>query len=202
VIKSATSKYAFESLARFRLKRILILVLSGLMFNSQAYGTINKELPNKKFQLLSQAFCNGEEIPSRYSCTREGQNISPPLNWVNPPKGTKSFALIMVDPDIPLGFTFTHWLIYDIPAERKGLVESVPHKESFADGMVQGKNLYRKNEYSGPHPVWGRHRYFFTIYALNIVINPDSNFNKKRLMQAMKGHILDQAELMGYYSKR
>ena len=199
--KSDIAGCTIKFLEGFRFKRILILVLFGVMLNSQVFATANRKFPDKKFQLLSQAFRYGEEMPSRYSSARGGQNVSPSLNWVNPPEGTKSFALIVVDPNIPLGFTFTHWLIYNIPTEKKGLLESVSHQVSFGDGTVQGKNGYGKNEYLGPNPVWGRHRYYFTIYALDTTINSNSNLNKKRLMQAMKGHILGRAQLMGCFSK-
>ncbi len=202
-MKHSNAAGSVATLRGLRLKRIMILTLLFVgMFNSQVFGTADPKLPDKKFRLLSQAFYYGEEMPSRYSSTKKGQNISPPLNWVNPPKGTKSFTLIVDDPDIPLGFIFTHWLICNIPAEKQGLLENVPHQVSFKDGTVQGKNGYKKNEYYGPNPVWGRHRYYFTIYALDTTINFDSTLNKKKLMQAMKGHILDRAQLMGYFSKR
>ena len=154
------------------------------------------------FQLSSKAFQDGGDIPERYSSTRKGQNISPPLHWVDSPAGTKSFALIADDLDIPFGFIFTHWVVYNIPALKQELQEGVPHQRTFSDGTIQGKNSFRKNEYLGPNPiVGGKHRYVFVIYALDKMLNPDPKISKKKLLKAMEGHILGQAQLMGCYSK-
>jgi Raf kinase inhibitor-like YbhB/YbcL family protein len=150
-------------------------------------------------QLLSTAFTHQGDIPDLYSC--RGKNISPPLSWKNPPKETACYALIAEDPDAPIG-TVTHWVIYNIPPEKHELPEGVPERESFSDGTVQGKNMRRRNGYMGPCPPWGRHRYYFRIYALDATITPDSKMSRKRLMAVIEPHVLDQAQLMGYYSKK
>jgi len=151
-----------------------------------------------EFQLMSDAFEHEGAIPDLYTC--KGKNVSPPLNWSNPPEGTESFALIAVDTDAVL-MTFTHWVLCNIPPEKRELAEAVPHQDKFEDGMIQGRNGMRRNRYIGPCPPWGKHRYIFTLYALDVLFDADAKMNKKKLLQAMKGHILAQAELMGYYSR-
>ena len=98
--------------------------------------------------------------------------------------------------------TFTHWVLCNIPAEKRELPEAVPRKEEFEDGMVQGRNGMRQNKYLGPCPPWGKHRYIFTIYALDVILDADARMSKKKLLHVMKGHILAQAELLGYYSRK
>lgn len=148
--------------------------------------------------LSSTAFAAGAFIPAVYSCT--GRSISPPLIWSNAPTGTKSFALIMDDPDAPIG-TFVHWVIYNIPASSKGLPEAVPANGQLADGSVQGSNGAGRAGYTGPCPPSGTHRYFFKLYALDIVLSLSSRASKDQLLKAMQGHILAQGELMGTFSK-
>jgi len=152
-----------------------------------------------EFQLMSNAFEHEGSIPDLYTC--KGKNVSPPLNWSNPPEGTESFALIAVDPDAVL-MTFTHWVLCNIPPEKRELTEAVPHQGKFEDGMIQGRNGMRRNRYMGPCPPWGKHRYIFTLYALDVIVDVDAQMNKKRLLRALKGHILAQAELMGFCSKK
>ena len=151
------------------------------------------------FQLKSDAFEHAGYIPDLYTC--KGKDISPPLMWTDPPEGTQSFAIITVDPDAIL-MTFTHWVMCNIPAEKGELLEAVPHQVEFEDGTIQGRNGMRRNRYIGPCPPWGKHRYIFTIYALDVMLEADAKINKKRLLKGMEGHILAQAELMGYYSKK
>ena len=151
------------------------------------------------FQLMSDAFEHKRRMPDLYTC--KGENISPPLRWSGPPEGTKCFALIAVDPDAIL-MTFTHWVLCNIPAEKRDLPEAVPQQGEFEDGMIQGRNGMRRNKYVGPCPPWGNHRYIFTIYALDVIVDANAKMNKKKLLRAMKGHILARAELLGYYSKK
>jgi Raf kinase inhibitor-like YbhB/YbcL family protein len=154
------------------------------------------------FRLFSAAFENGGVIPDLYSSTRQGKNLSPPLRWQDPPAGTQSFAIISDDPDIPLPFVFTHWVLYNIPPDRRELEEGIPAQQLFADGMVQGKNSFRRNAYLGPSPPFGTHRYYFRIYALDQKLEPDPRMTKKRLLREMEGHVLAQAELMGIYGRK
>jgi len=148
--------------------------------------------------ITSSAFTQGNPIPARFTCT--GINISPPLSWGDPPAGTQSFALIMDDPDAPAG-TWVHWVLYNIPTSARGLPENVHPDAQLADGGLQGENSWRKTGYGGPCPPSGTHRYFFKFYALDVLLDLPSRANASRLSQAMKGHILGYAELMGTYKK-
>ena len=150
-------------------------------------------------RLTSDAFEHGGNIPVKYSCN--GEDISPHLKWSDPPMGVKSFCLIMEDPDTPLG-VFTHWVLFNIPTDKRELQENIPKRALFDDGMIQGRNGYLKNSFIGPCPPWGRHRYIFTFYALDILLEPDPKLNKKKLLQQISDHILDKTELLGYYSRK
>lgn len=155
-----------------------------------------------EFRLLSKAFKNGELIPDLYSNTRLGKNISPPLNWENPPEQTKGFAIIVEDVDAPIVGIISHWVLYNISSEKKELQEGVPQQESFSDGIIQGKNFFNRNAYLGPSPPFGTRRYYFKIYALNAKIKLDPKITRKKLLKAIEQHILGQAHLMGLYSKK
>ncbi len=150
-------------------------------------------------ELKSQAFQPGELIPAKYTC--DGQDISPPLNWSDPPTGTKSFALIADDPDAPAG-TWVHWVIWNIPASTRSLAENVPKTESLPSGARQGTTDFRRVGYGGPCPPSGTHRYFFKLYALDTTLTLPASTTKRDLEKAMQGHILAQAELMGKYRRR
>ncbi len=151
------------------------------------------------FSFSSPAFGHGQPIPAVYTC--KGRNISPPLTWSDLPQGTKSLALIMDDPDAPLG-TWVHWVIYNIPPTRTGLEEALPSEERLADGSLQGKNSWRRIGYGGPCPPSGTHRYYFRLYALDSMLSLAPGAMKEQLLQAMQGHILAQAEWMGTFSAR
>ena len=151
------------------------------------------------FTLTSEAFRQGEMIPRRYTCDEE--NISPRLQWSQPPSGTMSFALIADDPDAPRG-TFVHWVIFNIPADSRSLDEAVPVAAELPDGSRQGFNSAGDNGYIGPCPPSGTHRYFFRLYALDTVLDLPAEAGKEELLAAMEGHILAQAELMGRYSRQ
>lgn len=148
--------------------------------------------------LSSTAFSNGRPIPSVHTC--KGRDISPALSWQGVPNGTKSLALIMDDPDAPMG-TFVHWVIYNIPAASSDLPEAVPGTAKLADGSLQGLNDMGAAGYAGPCPPSGTHRYFFKLYALDSPLALGSGATKEQLLAAMQGHILAQGELMGTYSK-
>ena len=143
-------------------------------------------------KLTSPAFNEGEKIPSEYTC--DGEDINPELIISDVPENTKSLALIMDDPDAPMGI-WVHWVIWDI---QPGTIKiSKGEKITFPQGMTD----FKKQEYGGPCPPSGTHRYFFKLYALDIKLNLDSGANKKDLEKAMQGHILAQAQLMGKYSR-
>jgi len=148
--------------------------------------------------ITSTAFAQGQPIPPIYSC--DGKGSSPPLGWSGAPAGTSSFALIMDDPDAPMG-TFVHWVIYNIPASTTGLPEALSKDAALADGSQQGPNSTRRPGYTGPCPPSGTHRYFFKLYALDTLLDV-SDAGKDQLLKAMQGHVLAQGELMGTFSRK
>ena len=152
-----------------------------------------------KIELSSTAFGEGENIPKRY--TGDGADVSPPLRWSEPPPGTESFALICDDPDAPRG-TWVHWVLFDLPGDRRELGEAVPAEEVLPGGGKQGKNDFGKVGYGGPAPPRGKpHRYFFKLYALDTTLGLDPGVTKDRLVAAMEGHVLAEGQLMGRYGR-
>ncbi len=150
-------------------------------------------------RLESPAFAAEADIPERYTC--RGRNLSPPLRWEAPPEGTKSFALLVEDPDTPFG-TVTHWVAYNIPPGRRELAEGAGGRAHSETGLAQGRNGLRREGYMGPCPPWGRHRYVFTLYALDAVLRQDRRMTKRRLLRAMRGHIIDSARLLGRFGRK
>lgn len=143
-------------------------------------------------QIDSPVFEQHSPIPKKYTC--EGDDVSPPLAFRDIPAGTKTLALIMDDPDAPNG-TFDHWIVWNITPSIKSLPENakVPN---------QGKNSFRETEYGGPCPPPGpSHRYFFKLYALDTIVNLPNGSTKSELEEAMEGHILGRAELVGTYKR-
>jgi Raf kinase inhibitor-like YbhB/YbcL family protein len=149
--------------------------------------------------LSSSAFTQGQLIPAQYSC--KGRDVSPPLEWGEElPEGTKSLALIMDDPDAPVGI-WVHWVLYNIPTSAHGWPENTPKDPELVNGALQGTTSARSTGYHGPCPPSGTHRYFFKLYALDTKLSLPSGATKDQVLQAMEGHILTQAELMGTFSK-
>ena len=148
--------------------------------------------------LKSAVFEADRAIPQKYSC--EGADVSPPLEWSNAPEQTKSFVLICDDPDAP-GGTFVHWVYYDIPATVQELPEGVTTEAQPSIGGVQGKNSFGKTGYGGPCPPGGTHRYFFKLYALNTTLGLPAGQSKQQVQNAMEGHVLSEAQLMGTYTR-
>jgi len=153
-------------------------------------------------KVTSSAFQPSGSIPSQYTC--EGKDISPPLAWSGAAGNAKSFAMIVDDPDAPDPAkpqrVYVHWVVYNIPASATGLPEN-GSKTGLPKGAVQGKNDWGKAEYGGPCPPNGRHRYFFKVYALDTALTGLSSPAKADLERAMKGHVVDQGELIGTYQK-
>jgi len=141
-------------------------------------------------KLKSPSFEHNGFIPKRFTC--QGEDINPELVIEGIPRDTKSLALIVDDPDAPMG-TWVHWVVYDIPVIDRIKENSIPGK--------QGINDFRKMNYGGPCPPSGTHRYFFKIYALDTVLNLKEGKTKEQLEDAMQGHILDKAELVGLYKR-
>lgn len=152
--------------------------------------------------LKSSAFAHNGTIPRQYTC--QGTDVSPPLEWSGLPAGTKSLALIVDDPDAPdpaaPKMTWVHWVLYDIPPAATGLGEAVKSGD-LPLGTREGVNDWKRTGYGGPCPPIGRHRYFHKLYALDTVLPDLKRPNKAALEQAMKGHILGHAELIGTYQK-
>lgn len=144
--------------------------------------------------LISPAFGEGGRIPAKYSC--EGKNASPALSLSGVPKAAKSVALVMEDPDAPMA-TFVHWIAWDIPAS----VKEIPERSVIG---VQGLNTVMRQGYVGPCPPPGHgpHRYFFRVYALDVVLGLPASSGRAELDAAMKGHILAEAHVMGTYERR
>ncbi len=156
------------------------------------------------FELSSPAFKNSERIPRRH--TGEGEDLSPPLVWRDVPPGTQSFAVTCKDPDAPNG-TWVHWCLWNIPGDRTDLPEGLPaepHVEPL-NGARQGQTSWPDRVgYGGPMPPVGHgpHRYTFTIYALNRMLDLPAGSTKKQLINAMSGHILGEAVITGMYERK
>jgi Raf kinase inhibitor-like YbhB/YbcL family protein len=153
--------------------------------------------------ITSPAFTNGGSIPARYTC--DGADVSPELRWEGEPPKTQSFALIVDDPDAPdpsaPKMTWVHWVVYDIPANVHMLPEDAG-KHGLPAGAKQGLNDWKRAAYGGPCPPIGTHRYFFKLYALDAVLPDLGHPTKAQLLDAMKGHLLEEAQLIGTYKKR
>jgi len=182
-----------------RQNNIYFLILFLLPFVNIDLFHNNLNEVKMDFKISSSSFKNGELIPVKYTC--DGANISPPLAWTAPPENAKSFALINDDPDAPIG-DWVHWILFNIPPETRELQEESSSKHNLPKGTIEGMNDFRKNNYGGPCPPSGTHRYFFKLYALDILLHPNESTNKKQLLDAMKGHILAEATLIGKYKRQ
>lgn len=148
--------------------------------------------------ISSPAFQAGERIPKEFTC--DGQDISIPLEWSDIPENAKSLALIMDDPDAPIG-TFVHWVVYNIPTSIPGLAKDQPKFQELPDGILQGTDSMKRTGYCGPCPPGGTHRYFFKLYALDCLLEPQKKLTKNALLKAMEGHIIEKVEMFGVYSR-
>jgi Raf kinase inhibitor-like YbhB/YbcL family protein len=174
--------------------------LSGCGKNADApkLRSLQKEVPN--MELTSDAFKENETVPTKH--TADGADLSPSLKWQGAPRSTKSFALICDDPDAPRPVPWVHWVIFNIPAEKKELPEGVAKSGKLPDGALQGSNDFGKTGYGGPSPPPGKpHRYFFRIYALDQMLSLKEGCTRKDLEKAMSGHVLAQGQLMGKYER-
>ena len=152
-----------------------------------------------RLSLSSTAFKEEDKIPVKYTC--DGQNISPPLVWSEPPQATKAFALIVDDPNAP-GGVFTHWVLFNLPANVRQLREGIPTQERLENGALQGKSDFGRIGYDGPCPPRGSaRRYRFMIYALDKSLDLKPGVTKQQLLNAIKEHILAQGQLTGTYQR-
>jgi Raf kinase inhibitor-like YbhB/YbcL family protein len=184
-------------------KRSLVFVIvSGLLFLFSVHDLFSEQKKggrHMELTITSSAFSQGGEIPSKHTC--DGADISPPLSWKGAPSNAKSFALICDDPDAPMG-TWVHWVVYNIPASMFELGENITSPGLSANGALEGMNDFRKTSWGGPCPPGGVHRYFFKLYALDVMLDLNRGSNKAQLMSAMKGHVLAEGQLMGRYSRK
>ena len=181
-----------------RIVWIIIFVSASAVFSLMAGAQEGKPM----LTLSSAAFSAGQGIPKKYTC--EGDDRSPPLAWSGAPAATKSFALIVDDPDAPdpaaPRMTWVHWVLYNIPATMTALAEG-SSSALLPAGAVEGRNDFGRVRFGGPCPPVGRHRYFHKLYALDIVLPAGKALDKPALEAAMKDHVLAHAELMGTYQK-
>ena len=143
--------------------------------------------------ISSPAFADNAHIPATYSC--DGKDVNPPLHIENVPDGTKSLALIVEDPDASAGI-WIHWLVWNINPHAGEIAENTVPREA-----VVGKNDWHRNSYGGPCPPSGTHRYVFKLYALNAALELAGTASKHELEDAMEGHVLAQAQLVGLYAR-
>jgi len=150
-------------------------------------------------EIMSSAFINKGVIPKRYTC--DGEDVSPELSWRGAPLERRSYAIIVDDPDAPVG-AFTHWVAFNIPAETKGLPSGITKAKDLPTGGQQGTNDYPGIGYGGPCPPAGKpHHYVFHLYALDLQLDLKAGASKTDLLDKMQGHILADAELIGTYGR-
>jgi Raf kinase inhibitor-like YbhB/YbcL family protein len=171
----------------FGVAAIWLLLLSNAPVQAQSAA----------FSISSSSFSNGGDIPKKFSC--DGPDVSPALAWTEPSGGTKTFALLVDDPDAPAG-NWNHWAIWNVPARVRALSEGVGKSRRLPDGTEQGMNDFHKVGYNGPCPPANKpHHYHFKLYALDTQLSLKGDAGKPELERAMKGHVLAQAELTGTF---
>ncbi len=181
---------------------VITLIMVFMAGTAAANEVMGKGGGAMAFIIVSDVFRHKGGIPSDYTC--DGRDVSPPLEWSGAPIGTKSLALIVDDPDAPdpaaPKMTWVHWVLYNIPPEINGLAEDVEPSQ-LPDGIKEGTNNWNRTRYGGPCPPIGTHRYFHKLYALDTVLPDLKKPSKEKLLQAMEGHILAKAELIGTYDR-
>ncbi len=171
-------------------KKIVVALLGCLLFLGGC--TVVRKSPMTSFFITSSDFTANQLIPAQFTC--DGENTNPALSWDGVPKGTQSLAFIMDDPDSPSGL-WTHWILYNIPPTTTNIERRV--KLSVGE---QGKNTFGNFGYGGPCPHQGKHRYVFTLFALDTMLTL-AHPERKNIDMAMKGHILSSTSLMGTYER-
>ena len=180
----------------FHLTFTQTLILTTLLLlascSQEQSSTTNEVEKMPELKLTSPAFKDNENIPSKYTC--QGDDINPPLNIEGIPENAKSLALIIDDPDAPMG-NWDHWVVWNIPITSKIEEGKVP------EGAVQGINDFGKHDYGGPCPPSGTHRYMFKLFALDTPLDINENSEKGDVENAMQAHIIAETKLVGLYSK-
>jgi hypothetical protein len=177
--------------------------LALLAFLAAAAAAVARGGPSMALAIGSTAFRPGGEIPAAHTC--QGKDTSPPLAFSGVPANARSLVLVVDDPDAPdpaaPRMTWVHWVLYDLPPDATGLAEAAASRDLPA-GTREGLNDWKRTGWGGPCPPVGRHRYFFKLYALDVALGDLGKPTKAKLEQAMKGHVLAQAELVGTFQKR
>jgi Raf kinase inhibitor-like YbhB/YbcL family protein len=173
----------------------IICLITAILTAVPVADAISKEVRKMdKLRISSPVFEDSGSIPAKYTC--DGANVNPPLVIDNVPAGAKALALIVDDPDAPVGM-WVHWVMWNIEPKTGAIGE-----DSVPAGAQQGKNDWRRNDYGGPCPPSGTHRYFFKLYALDAELNLPATTTKTELEKAMAGHVLGQAQIIGLYKRR
>ncbi len=179
------------------MKKVLGLFLAWTMLMVlPAFG--QAEGVRGKIHVRSSAFGEGDRLPSDFTC--DGADRSPPLEWSGVPTQAQSLAIIVEDPDAPAGH-WTHWLVYDLLPSLTQLPAGISSGEKLPLGGFQGRTDFGSTGYGGPCPPRGEHRYFFTVYALDVMLRLKPGASQQVLSQAMQGHVLAEGVLMGKYER-
>lgn len=173
-------------------------IFANFFFIFLLIAAVGVNTGEEKMKIESSAFPEGGMIPEKYTC--DGQDVSPPLSIADIPAGTQSLVLICDDPDAPAG-TWVHWVLFNLPPNTALLKEGIPSEKILTNGAKQGINDFRRIGYGGPCPPGGTHRYYFKLYALHQMLDLDAGATKWQVAQAMKGHIIAEAQLMGKYKR-
>jgi len=183
------------------MSKLLAVVVVVMVFCFAAKGEdISEREVEMSIKVTSEAFEDGGLIPVKYTC--DGEDISPALSWGPLPADTKSVAVIVDDPDAPMG-TFVHWVLYNLPADTTELAAGVEAEETHEDGTRQGVNDFGDIGYGGPCPPKGKpHRYYFKVYAVDVVVDTTHVEDKESLLKRIDGHILAKGELVGHYARQ
>lgn len=167
------------------MRKIISLLACLLSTNVSAFSEMSTLTQTKTFSLNSKSLTNDSPIPKRYTC--DGEDVSPDLTWNNPPAKTKSFALILSDPDAP-GGRFYHWVLYNLPPTLTNLSEGLTQ---LPEGAMHGKNSWGRARYNGPCPPKGStHRYIFTLYALDTVLPLSADSDVATVLESLENNIL------------
>jgi Raf kinase inhibitor-like YbhB/YbcL family protein len=187
-------------------KNVLVIVLRGVSLGLllgvlgpvACHSSSTPDGSNPSLGLQSSSFPQGE-IAKQFTC--DGAGRSPALSWGAPPAGTRSFALVVIDKDSPFG-SFVHWVLYDLPPDKRSLPEGLPQQGQLPAGARQGSNDFGSIGYGGPCPPGkSPHRYLFTLYALNSTLNLPPGATEKQVVQAIKTHVLAQSAIVGRYQR-
>ncbi len=178
-----------------------LFYLAGVLLALTFFGFNANGGEKMGFRIKSPDFTEGHSIPKKFTC--DGEDLSPEVSWEDAPAGTKSFALIVEDPDAPMG-TFTHWVVYDLPASTRKLNRGDGNKAVSEGGLKNGHTDFGRMGYGGPCPPkgHGRHRYYFKLIALDVdTLGLPSGASKNEVLMAMKDHVLAEATTMGVYQR-